>query len=196
MLTLVGDFPVCDLLLHPLGAFFSVTQQARIRTFGLSEPLGHIRIRNIVNPVRTSAEQKRVHDARHVARDALAGFRAEGMMRMRGELRLILELRMAAGAHLIGIVAKLQSCGIRRFIVSVRIVAGPATHLPFLEAFRALQRLHNERGLAESAVLVEAFPREFAERDHWIAHEEAARGGVVQLSVGAGRTNRRLHVAL
>ena len=165
MRTLVGGFPACDLLLHPLRAFFAVAHETRVGAFGLPKPLGHIRIRNIVNLMRARAEQKRIHDARHMAGDALAGFRAAGMMRMRGELRLILELRMAAGAHLVGIVAKLQSGGVRRFIVNMWIVAGPATRLPFLEAFRALQRFHDESGLAETAVFVEAFPRKFAERE-------------------------------
>ena len=109
MCTLVRGFPAGDLLSHPLRRFFGMAKEACIGAFGLPESLGHIRIRNIVNLVGSRAEQKRVHDARHVAGNALACFGTERMMRMRDQLRCVLELRVASGAHLVGIVAKLQS---------------------------------------------------------------------------------------
>jgi hypothetical protein len=89
-----------------------MAQEARIGAFGLPKSLSHIRIGNIVNLVGSRAEQERVHNARHVAGNALASFGTGGMMRMRGELRFVLELRVASGAHLVGIVAKLQGCGV------------------------------------------------------------------------------------
>ena len=90
-----------------------MAEEACIGAFGLPKTLGHIRVRNIVNLVGSRAKQERIHDARHVAGNALASFRAGGMMRMRRELRFVLELRVTSRAHLVGIVAKLQSCGIR-----------------------------------------------------------------------------------
>ena len=86
-----------------------MAKQACIGAFGLAKPPGHIRIWNIVNLVGSRAEQERVHDARHVAGNALASFGTGRMMRMPGELRCVLELRVASRAHLVGIVAKLQS---------------------------------------------------------------------------------------
>jgi len=100
-------------LFHPVRGFFGVAQEARIGAFGLPKSLSHIRIRNIVNLVRSRAKQKCVHDARHVAGRTLAGFRIGGVMGVGCSLRLVLELRVASGAHLVGIVAKLQSGEVR-----------------------------------------------------------------------------------
>src|ERR1700740_2121642 len=97
------------------------------------------------------------------------------MVRMRGGLRLVLELRMASRAHLVRIIAKLQGGAIGGFIGRVRVVARTATYRGFLKTFRALERLNYKRGLAEAAILVEALARKFAEGNHHIAQKERAR---------------------
>ena len=105
--TLVCGFPTRDLLFHPYCAFFSVALEARVRAFRLTEALRHIGIRNIVDLMGTRAEQKCVHDARHVTRDAAAPF---GFWSVVGVLRsagTILKLTMTSGAHPVGLVAKL-----------------------------------------------------------------------------------------
>src|SRR5579862_2029689 len=103
---------------------------------------------------------------------------------MRGGLRLVLELRVASCAHLVWIVAKLQGGAIGSFIVRMRIVARTTTHRGLLKTFRAFECLDDESGLAEAAVLVEAFARKFAEGNHRITQKKGAGGGVVQLAVG------------
>src|SRR5580704_12282758 len=116
------------------------------------------------------------------------------MMRMRGGFRFVLKLRVASRAHLVGIVAKFERRAVGRFIVRVRIVAGATAHSPFLEAFRALERFHDKSGLSEAAVLVKAFARKFAERNHRVAQGESARGGVVQFAMRSRRADRGLPV--
>ena len=118
------------------------------------------------------------------------------MVGMRGRLRLILKLGMASGAHLVRILTKLQGSSIRGFVVRVRIVASAATHRSLLEAFRTLEGLDDECGLAEAAVLIKAFARKFSEGNHRIADKKRAAGGIIQLAVRTGGANRGLHMTL
>ena len=78
--TLVCAFPTRDLLLHPRCAFVSMALETRVGALGLPEALRHLGIRNVVDLMRTRAEQKCVHDGRHVTGDALARLRAAGMV--------------------------------------------------------------------------------------------------------------------
>ena len=105
--TLVCGFPTRDLLFHPCCAFFSVALEARVRAFRLTEALRHIGIRNSVNLMGTRAEQKRVHDARHVTGDAAAALRLRSVVGVLRGAGATLELNMTPGAHPIGLIAKL-----------------------------------------------------------------------------------------
>src|SRR5215472_5592306 len=107
-LTSVRSFPACHLLFYPRGGLVGVAQEASRGAFLLAKSLRHIGVGYIVDLMRACSKQECVHDSRHVARNALAGFRAACMMRMRCGLRLILKCCMAASAHLVGIIVKFQ----------------------------------------------------------------------------------------
>ena len=152
--TLVCGFPTRDLLLHPRRTFFGVALEARVGALGLPKALRHIWIWNVVDLMRARAEQQGIHDPWHMARNTPARLRSAGMTRMCSALRLILELRMASGAHLVWIVAKLQGSSIGGFVVRVRIVARAATHRRLLKTLRTLEGLDDECGLAKPSVFV------------------------------------------
>src|ERR1035437_2663587 len=78
----------------------------------------------------------------------------------------------------------------------MRIVTGSAAHLSLLEALRPLQRFHDECGLTEAPVLVKPDPRKLAERNAGIVQEKLTRARIVQFTMGAGGTDRGLHVTL
>ena len=80
--------------------------------------------------------------------------------------------------------------------MAVRIMAIPAANLALLETLGALERFDNEGGLAESAVLVEAFAGELPKRDALTTHEELASGRIIQFTMQTGGANRGLHVTL
>src|ERR1700739_3273063 len=118
------------------------------------------------------------------------------MMRMGGERSGFLKLCMAVRAHQVRPVAELERSQVRVLIMAMRIVTGSAIHLPPLEALRPLQCFHNECGLTEASVLVKSDPRKFAERNAGIFREDLARARIVQCAMGAGSTDRGLHVTL
>jgi len=76
-----------------------MTEQAGIRTLLLSKALCHLRVGDVIHLVGACAEKKPVYNPRHVAGDATARFCIAGVMRMRRGIHLVLELRMASGAH-------------------------------------------------------------------------------------------------
>src|ERR1017187_226262 len=78
----------------------------------------------------------------------------------------------------------------------MRIVTGSAAHLSLLKALRPLQRFHDERGLTEAPVLVKPNPRKLAERNAGTVREKLTRARIVQFTMGAGGTDRGLHVTL
>ena len=66
-----------------------MTKQASIWTLFLTETQRHIRTGNIIDLMVAGAEQQRLHDSGHVARNAAAAFGSCGMMGVRCELRRI-----------------------------------------------------------------------------------------------------------
>ena len=78
-----------------------MAQLAGVWAIFLTEALGQIRARD-VDLMGARLKEKRVDDARHMARDAAAGFRAGGVMCMRGDT--IPKLVVTAETHLVGIV--------------------------------------------------------------------------------------------
>ena len=148
-----------------------------------------------------SLKQERIHNARHMTRNATAAFGVGAMVRVSRHRRVIFEVTVAAYAHHIRLVAELQGRRILLYILTlrimaVRIVASAATHLSFPEALRTLQCFDNERGLAKSAVLVETLAGEISKRNPQTLAEEMIGGQIVQFARWPRRTNRRLHVAL
>ena len=141
-------------LLNPIRAFFLVTEEARIGALFLSKVPCHLGIGDVVNLMGTSAKYQGIHNARHVTRDAAATFRFRRVMRMLRRAGAVLKLGMASRAHEIGLVPKLQSGGIGSGIVTVRVMASSAAHLPFLETLRTFEGLHHEGCLPEAAVFV------------------------------------------
>src|SRR5580692_8117272 len=103
---------------------------------------------------------------------------------------------MAGRAHQVRLIAKLYRSQVRSGIVSVRIVTGSAAHLSLPKTLRPFQRFHDEGGLTEAPVLVKAHSGELAERNAWISWEELTSAGIIQLTAGAGGTDRGLPVAL
>ena len=83
-----------------------MTHQAGIRAFLLSKARRHLRVGNVIDLMGSCAEKKSVDNARHVAGHAAACFCMDGMMGMRRRIHLVLELRMASGAHSVLIVFK------------------------------------------------------------------------------------------
>jgi len=81
-----------------------MTEQAGIRTFLSSKALCHLRVGNVIDLMRSRAEKKSVDNPRHVTGDATACFRMDGVMGMRCRIYLVLEVRMAPGAHAILVV--------------------------------------------------------------------------------------------
>src|SRR5713226_8742080 len=118
------------------------------------------------------------------------------MARVRRHRSVTLKLGVASHAHQIWPVPEFHGRRIRGRVVAVRIVAGTAAHLSFPETLRTLECFDNERRLAKSAILVETLAREISKRNPGTLAEEPATGGIVQFTRWAGRTKRRLHVAL
>ncbi len=90
-----------QLLLSPVRIAIRVAEEAGVRAFLLAEALGQVR-RGDFDLVRAGLKQERVHDARHVAGDALAGFGSCGVVSMSGEIAAI--LGVTAEAHLVRVI--------------------------------------------------------------------------------------------
>ena len=141
-------------------------------------------------------EQERIHDARHVTGNTTAALCVETMVRVRRHRGVTLKLRVASHAHSVRLVGEFHGGWIRGGIVAVGIMAGTAAYLALPEALRTLECLDNERRLTKSAVFIETLAREISKRNPKIVAEEAPGRHVVQFACWAGRTNRRLHMAL
>ena len=75
--------------------------QASVGTVTRAESGGHFGIGNFVNLVRAGLEQQRLHIARHVTRNAAAGFARRRVPRM--PFGMLPHRLVALHAHLIGI---------------------------------------------------------------------------------------------
>jgi len=102
-----------------------------------------------------------------------------------GESFFVLELCVAACAHLIRLAAELQRVWVRGRIMAMGIMATPTIHLTVLETLRALERLHQERGLAEASIFEKTFARELAKRPPRVPAKKVAGARVVQFAVRA-----------
>lgn len=85
-----------------------MAEQAGIRTFLLSKALRHLRVGNVIYLMGSCAEKKPIYNPRHMTGDATACFRIQGVMGMRRRIHLVLELRMASGAHAVLVVFESQ----------------------------------------------------------------------------------------
>src|SRR5947209_7874889 len=100
----------------------------------------------------TGFEQKSVYNARHVARHALAGFRALRMMCVLRDAAAI--LRVTTDAHLIRIALEFQRGKVLRKIGEVRSVTARALGRSFPVTGRSCKGLNDERRLPKSSVLI------------------------------------------
>ena len=112
-----------------------MAHQAGIRTLDGSETGGRFGVGNVIDLVRPRLEQKRIHDARHVARDTAASFARGGVARM--TFGLGLKLSMATKTHPVGIGAEFQRYRIVRRIGRMRVVTIAAGRAAAAETGRA-----------------------------------------------------------
>jgi hypothetical protein len=85
-----------------------VAEQAGIRALFLTETHRHVGIGDIVNLVRPHTQQHAIHNARHMAGDTAARLAGAGMMGVSRGLGIVLELRVATGAHQVGLVFEFE----------------------------------------------------------------------------------------
>ena len=116
-----------------------MAEQARIRTLLLTKSHGHFCVGDVINLMGSGLEQKRIHDAGHVAGNAAATFGVGEMVGVFGRHGLALESSVASYAHKIRPVLEFQRCRVRgritfRLFMRVRRVASATTRLSFPEA--------------------------------------------------------------
>jgi len=146
-------------------------------------------------------EQKRIHDAGHVAGNAPAAFGVGEMVGVCGRHGLALKASVASHAHKIGPVPEFQRCRVRgrivsRLIMRVRVVASATTRLSFPEALRTLERLNNKCCLPKSPVFIKTFAGKVTKWNPEAIAEEPSGWQIIQFTGRASSTNRRLHVTL
>src|SRR5258708_15145102 len=130
-----------------------MANQAGVGTILLSESRRQVTARDVVDLMRGGRKHQAVHDRRHVAGDTTAARRAHGMMGMPSNAYP--DRRMALGTHLVRIRDEFQRYAIRFRIGGMRIVATGALGGAAPEACGPQKGLSDERGLTETAVLLE-----------------------------------------